>query len=242
MNAVDRRRLTPMLGIAAVVLAVLLIALWAGVGRGAHWHDEAAPPKLPPVGATLPAPTVPPLEQYGEVWQHPLFSPTRTPEAAAAGEAGASGDLQLTGVILLPGLKMAILHDKTSGRDYRVVEGQPSNGGPALLELHPRSAVVEASGSHLQLQLIPGPSPGADNVPPNASPNPGAGENPEQAESAGGNASGMVSRPGGQDSGGQGANGGRMSGAGPESAEARARALKARIDARRRRAQQDGGG
>jgi general secretion pathway protein N len=218
-----------MLGIAAVALALLLIAIWLGLGRGAHWQDRAESPKLPPLGASLPAPTVPPLEQYGEVWQHPLFSPTRTPEAATAGGGGASSDLQLTGVILLPGLKMAILHDKTNGRDYRVVEGQPSKGGPALLELHPRSAVVEASGAHLQLQLIPGPSPDAGNATANPSSNPGAGENPERVESAGNGASGMVSHPGRQDSG-RAAN------------VARARALKARIEARRRKAQKNGGG
>ena len=227
MNAADRRRLTPALGVIATLLAVLLIALWAGLGRGARWHDKAAPSRLPPVGDTLPAPVVPPLAQYAEVWQHPLFSPTRTPEAAAAGEGEASGDLQLTGVIMLPGLKMAILHDKTSGRYYRVVEGQPSREGPLLVELHPRSAVVEASGSRLQLQLVPGPSPDAgDASPPEGQPVP--------VQSAG-PGSGMVSRP-------EARNAGPTQASGSDSAEARAQALKARIEAARRKAQRKDGG
>lgn len=227
MNAVDRRRLTPMLGVLAVLLVLLLVALWVGLGRGARWHDEAAPPNLPPDGNALPAPVVPPLAQYAEVWQHPLFSPTRTPEAAAIGGSEASGDLQLTGVIMQPGLNMAILHDKTSGHDYRVVEGQPSRGGPILVELHPRSAVVESSGARLQLQLIPGPSPDAGNPPP------AAGQAaPMQGPGPG---SGMFTRPEAQNA--ETMHGG---GQGPESAEARA--LKARIEAQRRRAQhQDGG-
>ena len=227
MNAADRRRLGPALGVVAVLLALLLIALWAGLGRGARWHDHAAPAKLPPAGNALPAPVVPPLDQYAEIWQHPLFNPTRTPEAVTAGDGAASGDLQLTGVIMLPHLKMAILHDRTSGKDYRVVEGRPSRDGPALVELHPRSAVVEASGSRLQLQLVPGPPPGADNVPeapgtvqavPMQGPGPGSAmvtrpevRNPEQAS-------------------------------GGDSAAARARALKARSEAERRRARQKDGG
>lgn len=227
MNAADRRRLTPPLVILAAVLLLALIALWLGVGRGAHWHDGAAPPRLPPVGATVPPPVVPPLDQFAEVWQRPLFSPSRTPEeAVAGGEGAASGNLELTGVIMLPGLRMAILHDKTNNRDYRVIEGQPSRGGPVLVELHPRSAVVEASGSRQHLQLIPGPG----------TPQPGGVQPPESAEQG---ASGMVSRQGEGDSGRQMP----MSGTGGQaSAEARARELKARIEAARRRARPDGSG
>jgi general secretion pathway protein N len=232
MNAADRRRLTPSLGIVAAVLLLVLIALWLGLGRGAHWHDNGAPPKLPPLGTSLPAPTVPPLDQYAGVWQHPLFNPSRTPEAAAGNGDEATGDLQLTGVIMLPNFKMAILHDKTNNKDYRIVEGHPSRGGPALVELHPRSAVVETSGSRVNLQLIPGPSP--DTSAP-------AQDDAQPPQSAGQGASAMVSRQAPTDSGrlvpraGPGA---------PMSAEARARQLKARIEAARRRAarQHDDGG
>ena len=239
MNAADRRRLSPVLGIVAVLLALLLIALWVGVGRGAHWRDASAAPKLPPVGSTTPPPTVPPLQQYSEVWQRPLFSPTRTPEAASGVESGgSSGDLQLTGVIMLPGLKMAILHDKKTGKDYRVVEGQSSQGGPTLVALHPRSAVVDASGSHLQLQLIPGPSPGAGNAPADTA-TPDNGAQPVSGDDSGSGASAMVTRHSREDSTAV-----RMtSGAGPASAEARANALKARIErARLRKVQQGDGG
>ena len=226
MNAADRRRLTPSLAILAAILLLILIALWLGLGRGAHWRDKAAPPRLPPAGANLPAPAVPALDQYAEVWQRPLFSPTRTPEAAAGDGAEAGGDLELTGVIMLPGLKMAILHDKTRDKDYRVIEGQPPQGGPALVELHPRSAVVDNAGSRQTLQLIPGPSPAASS----GGPQPGA---PQPMDDAGPAASGMVSRQTPM-----------STASGPASTAARARQLKARIEAERRRAarqQHDGG-
>lgn len=217
MNAADRRRVTPVLAILGAALVVLFVVFWAGIGRGAHWHDSDAPPRLPPVGATLPPPTVPPLEKYSDVWERPLFSPTRTPEAVG-GQQTPSGDLELTGVVILPGLKMAILHDKTSGKDYRVIEGRRPEEGPSLLELHPRSAVIDASGSHLQLQLVPGPSPDAGNAP--------AAANATFEGSAPGGASAIQSG---------------LPVSIQASAEARARALKARIEAQRRRAQRDGG-
>lgn len=230
MNAADRRRLTPSLAIVAAVLLLVLIALWLGAGRGVHWHDDTAPPRLPPVGATVPPPVVPPLDQFAEIWQRPLFNPDRAPEAETGSEGAASGNLELTGVIMLPGLKMAILHDKTNNKDYRVIEGQPSRDGPVLVELQPRSAVVEISGSRQHLQLIPGPSAQPGNA------QSGGAQPPESAEQG---ASGMVSRQGEGDSGRQAP----MSGTGGQaSVEARARQLKARIEAARRRARQNGSG
>jgi len=246
MNAADRRRLTPAFGIVAAILVVLLIALWAGLGRSAHWNDNAAPMRLPAVGATTPAPAVPPLDRFAAVWQHPLFSPTRTPAPATAGGDASSSDLQLTGVIMLPHLKMAILHDKTNGKDYRAIEGQPSHEGPVLVELRPRSAVIEVSGSRQELQLVPGPATDSGVPPANGFPNPDQHQGaqgqpvPMSAESG---ASAMVTRRGTQDAGGQPANRSPKPATGSQSVAARARALKARIDAQRRRAaRQDGGG
>jgi general secretion pathway protein N len=237
VNAADRRRLTPVAAVVAAVLAGLLIALWAGVGSRAHWHDVVVSAEHPQAESTAKPPDVAPLRQYREVWQRPLFSPTRTPEAARSGGNESSGNLQLTGVIMLPGLKMAILHDSTSGKDYRVVEGQTSGRGPVLVALHPRSAVVEAAGSRRHLTLTPGPSADAGN---GAAESAGSAEDddaqPAPEHSADEGASGMVSRHGDGDSAGN-----RMSGAGPASAEARARMLKARIEARRRRASQGSG-
>ena len=188
MNAADRRRLTPALGILAVLLAALLIALWAGVGRGAHWDDNAAPPPLPPARAATPPPSVPPLENFANVWEKPLFNPDRKPIAAPAGgnNNANTGDLELTGVIMLPGLHMALLREKNSGRTLRVLEGQSTNGA-AVVEVKPRSAVVDINGSRTELPLKVGPAPGnrgaAENVPqPSAQPMMQNGENapPEQ--------------------------------------------------------------
>ncbi|HET7562485.1 MAG TPA: hypothetical protein VFJ87_08920 [Rhodanobacteraceae bacterium] len=217
MNAADRRRLTPMLAVVAVLLALLLIALWLGLGRGAHWGGAGDAPKLPGLANATPPPVVPPLEHFDAVWLHPLFSPDRTPEAASGADGGSSGNLELTGVIMQPGLNMAILHDKTSGKDFRVVEGRTSHGGPTLVALHPRSAVVDAGGTRLNLKLIPGPSPDAGK--------PDAGDQDSGDGSGGsGQASPVVHQAGAA-----------------QSAAARAKELRERIEARRRQNSQNGG-
>lgn len=171
MNAADRRRLTPALGILAALLAALLIALWAGVGSAAHWNDNASPPPLPPARAATPPPSVPPLENFANVWEHPLFSPDRKPIAAPAGSGANanSGDLELTGVIMLPGLHMALLREKNSGHTLRVREGQSANG-TTVVEVKPRSAVVDINGSRTELPLKVGPAPGNRGAGGNASP------------------------------------------------------------------------
>lgn len=228
MNAADRRRLTPTLAIVAALLLLCVAALWLGLGRSAHWRDDAAPPRLPDdAGAGPPPPTVPPLNDYAAVWQRPLFSPDRQPEAAAGGDDAASGQLELTGVVMLPGLKMAILHDKSSNRDYRVVEGQPSRGGPVLVSLQPRRAVVESAGTRLNLQLVPGPSPAAGQAPTQGGDGQGASAIVNDS------AAGEPAQPGAQPEMGN-----------RDSADARARRLRERLEAERRRAarQQGGGG
>jgi len=233
MNAADRRRLTPVAAVVAVILAALAITLWAGVGSGAHWHDASASAALPVAEPTPKPPDVAPLEQYREVWQHPLFSPTRSPEAVGGGENESSGNLQLTGVIMLPGLDMAILHDTSTGKDYRVVEGQPSRHGLALVALHPRSAVVESAGTRLHLTLHPGPAAGAGTsaAEPYGSAEDGADQSAPE-DSAGPGASAKVGRDGA---------GEPAADAESASAEARSRMLRARIEARRRRGPQGSG-
>src|SRR5581483_9703494 len=211
MNAADRRRLTPALGIACALLALLLIALWAGAGRGAHWDDTAEPARLPPLKTASPPPSVPPLQDFANVWEHPLFSPDRKPIPGGGdtGESADSNNLELTGVIILPGLHMALLREKQSG------------GGATVIEVKPRSAVVEAGGSRSELALKPGAAPAADAV-DNA-----AAGGPTPFEAVPGDQEGeAVTQPATAPAPVQ-----------PVAAQARARMLKARIEQRRRQAE-----
>lgn len=168
MIAADRRRLTPILAVICALLTALLIALWAGLGRGVHWEDEASPPRLPPVRAATPPPSVAPLQDYAVVWERPLFSPDRKPIAVAANNGNQnSGDLELTGVILLPTLHMALLRDKSTGQTLRVRQGESADG-VTVVEVKPRSAVIDSGGGPSELVLKVGLAPPAANAVDNA--------------------------------------------------------------------------
>ncbi|UGB37888.1 general secretion pathway protein GspN [Frateuria soli] len=159
MNAAAQRRLTVPLVATTVVLGVLLLALLAGIGRGVHWAPPRAPAPLPAQhAATLPPPV--PLEHYAPVWQQPLFNPDRKPVAHAASGSSQLGDMQLTGIILTPTLRMALLHNKREAdknRELRVKEGASlPDGSWTLVEVKPRSAVFDSSSGRVELQLPAG--------------------------------------------------------------------------------------
>ena len=225
MIAADRRRMTPVLGAACALLALACIALWAGAGKGVRWDDDASPPPLPPARAAVAAPEVPSLQTYAVVWERPLFSPDRRPIPGAGGSGASadSGDFELTGVIIEPGLHMALLRQKSTGRTLRVREGAAAGNGPLVVEVKPRSVVIDAGGSRSELPLKAGPAPapgaGVDNAQPAATASDDGGEVVQQNDAPSPNA-GM------QDSSDAGA-----------SAQARLRALKARIEQRRRQAE-----
>ncbi|QRP63706.1 general secretion pathway protein GspN [Rhodanobacter sp. FDAARGOS 1247] len=167
MNAAAQRRLTPWLMLGAIALAALLLALLLGVGRGVHWDEPRVRAPLPPAGnpANLPQPL--PLQQFALVWQKPLFAPDRKPTASAADGGSQLGDLELTGVILTPALRMALLHDRQADREVRLREGESlPDGSVKLVEVRARSAIFDASGGRTELKLPAGapidPPRGAD--------------------------------------------------------------------------------
>jgi len=159
VNAAAQRRLTVPLAAAAVVLGVVFLALLAGIGRGVHWAPPRAPTPLPAQhAATLPPPV--PLDHYAPVWQQPLFNPDRKPVAHAASGASQLGDMQLTGIILTPTLRMALLRNKRQSdknQELRVKQGASlPDGSWTLVEVKPRSAVFDSSSGRVELQLPAG--------------------------------------------------------------------------------------
>lgn len=175
MNAAAQRRLTAPLAVTVLLLGLVFLALLAGIGRGVHWAPPRAAVPLPTQhAATLPPPV--PLEHFAPVWQQPLFDPDRKPVAHTASGGGQLGDLELTGVILTPGLRMALLHNKRDGsgeQELRVREGTGlPDGNWTLVEVKPRSAVFDSSSGRVELQLPAGAPITRTNAAPGA---PGAG-------------------------------------------------------------------
>lgn len=178
MNAANQRQLTPILAVIAVLLGAALLLLLSGVGGGVKWDAPRPLAALPPAAnpADLPQPL--PLQQFALVWQKPLFSPDRKPVAHAADGGSSLGDLELTGILLTPDLRMALLHDKNGDKQVRLHEGESlPDGSVKLVEVRPRSALFDSSAGRTELKL-PAGAPIDDNKTPAAAAanaGPGAG-------------------------------------------------------------------
>ncbi len=157
MNAKAQHRLTPALVVLALVLTAVWFALLAGFGQGVRWHAPRTPASLPAARTLAAAPTVHPVAEFAPVWQQSLFSPNRKPEAHAANGGSALGDLQLTGVIITPRWHMALLHDKTSGRELRLHQGERMPGvDVTVVEVLPRSVIIDSAQGRTELKLPAG--------------------------------------------------------------------------------------
>lgn len=184
MNAAGQRRLTPVLAGIALALGCTTAAFALGLGRGVHWDTPAAPEPLPPLRAAI-LPTPSPLGQFAEVWQRPLFMADRKPVADAGGDDAASniGDLELTGIIMTPGLRIALLRDRGKNTTVRVKEGASLEGHWTLASLTPRSAVFDNAGQRRELVLkVAAPDPLAAQKP--GAPQPPAGQPPKPPQAS----------------------------------------------------------
>lgn len=143
----------------------VLVWLAAMLGMGGRIAD-------PPVGTPAPLPQpgpvqpdrIGPLAQYAEAAARPLFTQDRRPRSFVAsnpdGEAGASPaatlDFLLTGVLISPQVRLAMLQPTGGGDAQRVRVGHAPEGasGWRLVEVQPRAAIFEASdGSRSTLDL-----------------------------------------------------------------------------------------
>lgn len=210
MNAAAQRRLTPVFGATVAVFGVALLSLMFGAGRGVSWDVPRPVPPLPAMHAvTLPSP--PPLQSFAQTWEHPLFSADRKPIVTQSGgsEGVSLGDLQLTGIILTPGLHMALLGPVNSkgGDEDKQVSVREGSSLPdstwKLIQVLPRSAIFASPSGRTELKLPAGapidqkqPAPNAPqpNVPQGAiqmnPPEPGAAQPPPNEQRGG-----MMMRP-----------------------------------------------
>lgn len=246
MNAADHKRMTPLLAVAALALLAVLALLLGGLGRGVRWDPRDASAGVLPPPAPAAHRETEPLQRFADVWQRPLFNADRRPgPEAEGGEASVSlGDLELTGIIVTPDLRMALMRDR-EGHELRVREGEAlPDGSWTLQSLAPRSAVFTGNGQRTELVLKvaahidAGDKGGAAATPPAGS---GRAEMREVGAQRGGAgtaagkppAHALRMRPAGQ-----GAAQSQDEAAGERIKQERIRALKARIEARRRQQQQ----
>lgn len=133
------------------------LAVWAATLFGLGGRIGAAP-----ASTQLPAlPAVPAAEAMdaraldnSEALARPLFASDRRPHpfVMGEGEQATVGTVRLSGVLMTPELEMATLTND-QGRSLRLrVGGEPQDGWQ-LLSLQPRSAVVSGPSGTLNLEL-----------------------------------------------------------------------------------------
>ncbi|MBB3227898.1 general secretion pathway protein N [Luteibacter sp. Sphag1AF] len=154
MRAAQQRRLTPVLAAVTGVLALVFVGILAGAGSGIRWEEPLAA-TAPPAARPPALPPSVPLATFAEVWQRPLFTSDRKPLVLADGDGEASnlGDLELTGIIMTPGLRIALLRDRSKDSTVRVREGALLEGRWTLATLGARSATFDNGGERRELTL-----------------------------------------------------------------------------------------
>lgn len=149
------------------------LAVWAATLFGLGSRIGAAPastqlPALPavPVADAVDARVV----DNSEALARPLFASDRRPHPFVMGEGEQTtvGTVRLSGVLITPGLEMATLTTE-QGRSLRLRIGDEAQDGWQLLSVQPRSAVVSGPSGTLNLELqvfSGGPATKGEGAPP----------------------------------------------------------------------------
>ena len=142
------------------------LVLWLGGLLGMGGRVAPVEP-LPASALPQPGPATPdrigPLIRYAEAAARPLFTQDRRPRGFLAsvpegeGEAAQSASLDfiLTGVLISPQVRLAIIQPSGGGEAQRVREGTSPEGanGWRLLEVQPRRVIFEGSSGQVTLDL-----------------------------------------------------------------------------------------
>jgi general secretion pathway protein N len=159
MNPHSARLLTLGLAGACGLLLLVAAAQQMGAGRGYHWAPDAAPtPDNLPSAASIrrDVASLGPETDYQETRNRPLFNEDRKPtppeDAAVADEHPPVVPLNvtLTGVIITPQVKLAMLKDNAKGDAHSLHEGMPLPGDQAawtVIEIQPRKVVLRSDSN-----------------------------------------------------------------------------------------------
>ncbi len=189
MNAQSARLVTRVLGAACAGLGLIAFAQFLGMGRGYHWEaGEGEPAPLPNV-ATIENETafLQPSSQYDEIKVHPLFNEDRKPTPIEAPDTAVASDVPqvplnatLTGVIITPEVKIAMLKDNTKGEPVMLHIGMPLPGDQAVwvvTDIQPRRILLKSGSDEsgelsLEVSTSTPPAPTPRVNPPLAMPAP----------------------------------------------------------------------
>lgn len=195
MNARSAQLIT--LGLAGVcgVMALAGVLAWMGAGRGYGWLPEGEAQPVTGVGRIdADAVAMAPESDFAEVRQRPIFNEDRKPtpiveEKETVVVANVPLNITLTGIVMTPDLKLAMVRDNAKNEALSLRVGMPLSGDQqiwTLSEIRARSVVFknpQDESSEVELEVAPGltvppsaraapppPTPGAAPAPPPAAP------------------------------------------------------------------------
>lgn len=181
MNVGAARLTTKVLAGVCGALLLLVIAQYAGLGRGYHWAAESEGDAVhAPLGTIDSKPLkIPPVSAFADIDAHPLFNEDRKPtplDAADGTDAPSLSPLNiaLTGVILdeKNHVRIAMLQDKTRNQAIALKVGMPLEGDQAswtLVEVKPRGVVFRNSANEItevELETAAAPASGRPPIQP----------------------------------------------------------------------------
>lgn len=165
---------TQLLAAAAGMLLLVAVIQYAGVGRGFRWAPDPGEPAHLNLGAIDQKPfQMPPASAFADIEARPLFNDDRkpTPLDATAGDIAEEApanplNVILTGVIVTPELRIAMLRDNARNESVTLKVGMPLEGDQAswtLIEVKPQGATFRnAANETTQVELQ---AAGAANAP-----------------------------------------------------------------------------
>jgi len=177
MSSQGAKLLTLILAGACGVLLLLALGLQLGLGRGYSWLAlDSGGAAVVGAAAIDRTPFKLPVEtQFAATQERPLFNEDRKPTPDEPGDdsnatpepPSAPLNIALTGIVLTPELRLAMVQDKTKNNAVALKEGMPmpgDQGGWTLTRINPRSAIFrETSGDEIEVELttaVASPKPG----------------------------------------------------------------------------------
>lgn len=175
MSTRGAKLLSLVLAAACGVLFLLALALQVGLGRGYGWLPPEGDAAVVEAGAIDRTPFKLPAEtEFAATQARPLFNEDRKPtpdepsEESAPQPPSAPLNISLTGVVLTPDVRVAMVQDKVKNTSIALKEGMPmpgDQGGWTLTKINPRSAIFrELSGEEIEVELttaVASPKPNA---------------------------------------------------------------------------------
>ena len=189
------------------VLFLLALALQLGLGRGYDWLAPEPDTAGINAGRIDSTPFKLPAEnEFAATQARPLFNEDRKPSPDEPDDANAPPpppsvplNIALTGIVLTPDVRLAMVQDKAKNNAVALKEGMPmpgDQGGWTLTKINPRSAIFrETSGEEVEVELstaVANPSASghaaggaAGRTPSNPSNPPKVAQNPAAAPAGG---------------------------------------------------------